>query len=108
MRSVSLFILSVAALAAPAAASDPVLGAAVQANVVAMTVDLTPAYANVKIEGGAGTLADGAVSRYRSGQVKALIPLSGKSAVGAVTSGGAAAGGAPAGGPAGGQGGEQN
>ncbi len=104
MRSVSLVLLSVAAMATPAAASDPDLGTAVQTNIVAMTVDLTPAYANVKIEGGAGTLADGAVSRYRSGQVKALIPLSGKSAVGAVTSGGGVAGGAPAaGGPGGGQ-----
>ena len=81
MRSVSL-ILVLAAIATPAAAIDRGLGLVTQNNLAAMAVDLNPAYAQVKIEGGAGTVADGAISRYRDGKVKPLLPLSGKSDVG--------------------------
>jgi hypothetical protein len=62
--------------------SDRGLGLVVQNNIAAMVVDLNPSYANVKIEGSDGLLADGAVTRYRQGRVKALIPLSGTSSLG--------------------------
>jgi hypothetical protein len=81
MRSVSLFLVLLVA-AAPAAAIDRDLGISVQTNIAAMTVDLTPAYANVPMEGTNGRLGDSAVSRYRAGQVKPLLPLSGKSDLG--------------------------
>lgn len=82
MRSVSLFLLFAAVAAAPTAATDKGLGLVVQNNIASMLVDPNPTWANVKIEGGAGTRADGALYRYRSGQVTPLMPLSGKSAVG--------------------------
>lgn len=88
MRRISLFVLLAAA--APAfAGQDAVLGTSVQANIVAMTVDLTPEYAGVKMEGTTGILAADAISRYRNGQVKPLLPLSGRSELGVA---GAAAG----------------
>jgi type IV pilus biogenesis protein CpaD/CtpE len=83
MRSVSLFLLLAAVAATPAAARDKGLGLVVQNNVAAMLVDPNPVWANVKIEGGDGTRADGALYRYRSGQVTPLMPLSGKSTIGA-------------------------
>lgn len=89
MRSVSLILL-LAATAVPAVAQDRQLGVSVQSNIAAMTVDLVPTYANVTMEGTAGVLADGAVSRYRNGRVKPLLPLSGKSEIGVA---GAAGGG---------------
>jgi hypothetical protein len=84
MHSVSLFLLLATVVAAPAIARDKGLGLVVQNNVAAMLVDPNPAWANVKIEGGAGTVADGAIFRYRSGQVTPLMPMSGKSTIGAV------------------------
>jgi hypothetical protein len=81
MRSFSLPLLLLVT-AAPAMAEDRKLGTAVQANIAAMTVDLTPAYANVAIEGSSGQLGDAAVSRYRAGQVKPLIQLNGRSELG--------------------------
>jgi type IV pilus biogenesis protein CpaD/CtpE len=82
-----LLVALMISLAGPAAADDkPVsdkgLGLVVQNNIAAMVVDLTPSYANVKIEGSDGLLADGAVTRYRTGRVKALIPFSGRSNLG--------------------------
>ncbi|WP_164155971.1 hypothetical protein [Sandarakinorhabdus rubra] len=97
MRNVSplaaMTALAVAALAVPAAAQDKELGLVVQNNVAGMLVDPNPDYANVKIEGGGGIVTGGAVSRYRAGRVKPLIPLSGKSEIGATQTqqGGAAA-----------------
>ncbi|MEI6486186.1 MAG: hypothetical protein WCO11_07940 [Sphingomonadales bacterium] len=85
----SLLLAVIAGLPAPAAAEDPKLGLVVQNNIAAMVVDMNPSYANVKIEGSDGALADRAMSRYRSGTVKALLPLSGTSNLG--QQGGAAA-----------------
>jgi hypothetical protein len=94
MRSVRLVLLaSLAAAALPAAARDRGLGLAVQNNIAAMTVDLTPNHAGARIEGGAGTNADGAVNRYRNGRVKPLLPLSGRSDLGNVALGPAGLGG---------------
>jgi hypothetical protein len=90
-----LLVALMVSLAAPAAAIDRGLGLVVQNNIAAMAVDLTPSYANVKIEGSDGLLADTAVTRYRTGRVKPLMPLSGASSLGNVGSPGAA-GGAPA------------
>ncbi len=74
-------IVSVAA-PATATAADRGLGLVVQNNIAAMAVDLNPAYANVKIEGTEGQLGDAAVTRYRAGRVKSLLPLSGTSNLG--------------------------
>ncbi|WP_156256137.1 hypothetical protein [Sandarakinorhabdus oryzae] len=95
----SLLLLALmVSVAAPAAAADKGMGLVVQNNIAAMTVDLTPSYANVAIEGGNGQLADAAITRYRQGKVKALLPLSGDSKLGQSQSGGAAAA-APTSGP---------
>jgi hypothetical protein len=90
-----LLVALMVSLAAPAAAIDRGLGLVVQNNIAAMAVDLTPSYANVKIEGSDGLLADTAVTRYRTGMVKPLLPLSGKSNLGDA-GGSSAAGGAAA------------
>lgn len=81
MRSVSLVLLLLST-AAPALADDRKLGTSVQANIAAMTVDLTPDYANVVMEGTSGRLGASSVSRYRAGQVKPLLRLDGKSELG--------------------------
>ena len=94
-----LLVALMISLAGPAAAddkqvSDKGLGLVVQNNIAAMAVDLTPSYANVKIEGSDGLLADGALTRYRTGRVKALMPLSGRSTLGDSSSATAAGAGA--------------
>lgn len=104
MRNLSLAVLTIgviaAVAAAPASAIDRALGTSVQANIVAMAVDLTPSYAGVKMEGTNGTGADGAVNRYRNGRVKPLLPLSGKaSETGSAAATGTAAQATQAGGP---------
>jgi hypothetical protein len=95
-----LLVALMISLAGPAAAADERhvgdkgLGLVVQNNIAAMAVDLTPSYANVKIEGSDGLLADSALTRYRTGRVKSLMPLSGRSNLGdasSATAGGAAA-----------------
>jgi hypothetical protein len=83
-----LLVALMVSLAGPAATKDKGLGLIVQNNIAAMTVDLTPSYANVAIEGGSGMLADTAVTRYRTGQIKQLRALSGESNVGAAGTGG--------------------
>jgi len=83
-----LLVALMVSLAGPAAAKDKGLGLIVQNNIAAMAVDLTPSYANVAVEGGSGMLADTAVTRYRTGQVKPLRALSGEASVGAAGSGG--------------------
>ena len=86
------FLLAAAALlAAPALATDKGLGLITQNNVAAMVVDLNPSYAGVPIEGSNGMLADNAITRYRTGRVKPLLPLSANPNLGAVTSGSGAA-----------------
>jgi hypothetical protein len=85
MRSVhsAVLALALAGLASsPASATDRGLGLVIQNNIAAMLVDPNPSYAGVKLEGTSGITADGALSRYRAGQVKPLIPLSGKSDLG--------------------------
>ncbi len=96
-----VLILALAAAAVPVAASarDKDLGRIVQNNIVAMAVDLNPAYAGVKIEGGDGMVAEAAATRYRTGRVKPLLPLSSTAAVGSASATGGAAGGAQAAGP---------
>lgn len=94
----SLLLLALmVSVAAPAAAADKGLGLVVQNNIAVMAVDLTPSYANVAIEGGTGMLADTAITRYRQGKVKPLLPLSGTSTLGQNQVAQAAA--APAAGP---------
>jgi hypothetical protein len=94
-----LLVALMISLAGPAAAepkvSDKGLGLVTQNNIAAMVVDLAPSYAGVKIESGDGLLADTAITRYRTGMVKPLLPLSGKSGLGD-TSGNSNAGGAAA------------
>lgn len=88
----SLLVLALMiSVAVPATATDKGLGLVVQNNIAAMAVDLTPSYANVKIEGGDGQLADAAVTRYRAGKVKPLVTLSGTSSLGQTTGGNATA-----------------
>ncbi|WP_310474665.1 hypothetical protein [Sandarakinorhabdus sp.] len=77
-----LLVALMVSLAAPAAADDKGLGLVTQNNIAMMTVDLTPSYAGIKIEGGNGMLADTALTRYRTGQVKPLRSLSGESKLG--------------------------
>jgi hypothetical protein len=77
-----LLVALMVSLAAPAAAEEKGLGLVNQNNIAAMTVDLTPSYAGVKIEGSSGMLADTAITRYRTGQVKPLRSLSGESRLG--------------------------
>ncbi|WP_017668120.1 hypothetical protein [Sandarakinorhabdus sp. AAP62] len=77
-----LLVALMVSLATPAAAEDKGLGLVTQNNVAAMVVDLNPSYANVQIEGSSGMLADAAITRYRTGRVKPLLPLSGKSELG--------------------------
>jgi type IV pilus biogenesis protein CpaD/CtpE len=93
-----LLVALMISLAGPAAAdpkvSDKGLGLVTQNNIAAMVVDLTPSYANVKIEGSDGLLADTAVTRYRTGKLKPLVPLSGRSELGGSSA--SAGGGAPA------------
>ena len=86
-------VMTAIVMASPAAASDPRLGLVTQNNVAAMLVDPNPTYANVKMEGTNGTTAAGAVSRYRAGNVKRLLPLSGRSDVGNAGGGGGGGGG---------------
>lgn len=88
--SVLLLALMVS-IAAPATATDKGLGLTTQNNIAAMVVDLTPSYANVKIEGSDGLVADSAITRYRTGRVKQLLPLSAGATLGTV--GGASRGG---------------
>ena len=88
-----LLVALMVSLAAQATASDKGLGLIVQNHIAAMAVDLTPSYANVKIEGSDGLLAEGAISRYRTGQVKALRQLSGTGNLGQTES--SASGAAP-------------
>lgn len=77
-----LLLELIVSVAAPATAADRGLGLVVQNNIAAMAVDLNPAYAKVKIEGTEGQLGDAAVTRYRAGRVKPLLPLSGTSNLG--------------------------
>ena len=96
-----LLVALMISLAGPAAADerhvgDKGLGLVVQNNIAAMAVDLTPSYANVKIEGSDGLLADSALTRYRTGRVKPLMPLSGRSNLGDASSTAAGAAGAQA------------
>lgn len=94
-----LLVALMISVAAPVTAQDRGLGLIIQNNVAAMVVDLNPSYANVKIEGSEGSLADAAITRYRTGRVKPLMPLSGNANLGQ-QQGGAAGGGQPApGGP---------
>ena len=83
-----LLLALMISVAAPAAAQDRGLGLTVQNNVAVMAVDLSPSYANVKIEGSDGMLADAAVTRYRTGKVKQLLPQSGTSGLGQQSGGG--------------------
>jgi hypothetical protein len=83
-----LLVALMVSLAGPAAAKDKGLGLIVQNNIAAMAVDLTPSYANVAIEGGSGMLADTAVTRYRTGQVKPLRALSSEASIGGASASG--------------------
>lgn len=85
-----LLVALMVSLAGPATAQDKGLGLVVQNNIAAMAVDLTPSYANLKIEGGDGMVADAALTRYRTGRVKPLLPLSGASGLGTAGAAGAA------------------
>lgn len=91
-----LIVALTVTVAAPVLAQDKGLGLVVQNNIAAMTVDLTPSYAGVKMEGGDGQVADNAVTRYRMGRVKPLQPLSATTNPGAANSPQGAAGGAGA------------
>lgn len=84
MHKAKILLASLLALgvAAEAGAADPKLGQSVQNNIIAMTVDLNPSYAGIKIEGGTGVLAETAITRYRSGRVTPLQSLGGTSAIG--------------------------
>lgn len=95
-----LLVALMISVAAPVTAQDRGLGLITQNNVAAMVVDLNPSYANVKIEGSDGSVADAAVTRYRTGRVKALMPLSGTGELGQQRGGAPAGAGQPApGGP---------
>jgi hypothetical protein len=76
------FIL-MAAAPAPYSPSDDGLGSTVDAIIAAQTIDMTPEYAGVPMEGSNGKRAADAYRRYLSGNVKKLLSVSGESKVGA-------------------------
>lgn len=86
IAAILLFAALPFAVAEPARSQDRGLGLVVQNNIAAMVVDMNPAYANVKIEGADGQIGDAAVTRYRTGRVKALTPLSGTTNLGTTAS----------------------
>lgn len=97
--TVMLLLAGAALLGAPAQAQDRGLGLVVQNNVNAQVVDLDPDYAGVPIEGGDGLKADTAITRYRTGRVQPLLPLSGTVNIGGAGGGGGSGAAQPASGP---------
>ncbi|WP_353198323.1 hypothetical protein [Sandarakinorhabdus sp.] len=96
----SLLLAGAALLGAPSLAQDRGLGLIVQNNIYAQLVDPNPDYAGVPIEGGNGLKADTALTRYRTGRVQPLLPLSGTVNIGGAGGGGGTSGAAqPASGP---------
>ncbi|WP_374387415.1 hypothetical protein [Sandaracinobacter sp.] len=89
-------LLLVAAISSPAVASeDKDFGCTVTQNVEVQTVDMNPRYAGTLMEGGVGKRSAAAVSRYMTGQIKALAQISGRSDLGSA-GGGNTAGADPA------------
>jgi hypothetical protein len=81
-------VLLMAATAPPYSATDPGFGATVENNIVAQVIDMTPDYAGVPPEGSDGKRSTDAYRRYRTGNVKKLLSVTGDSKVG--SQGGAA------------------
>lgn len=78
-------LLSVVALlaAAPAwADAERQLGATVNSNIVAQTIDMDPHYAGVLTEGGSGRRSADAVVRYKLGKLKPLLRADTRTEVG--------------------------
>ena len=81
-------LLLVAAISSPAVASeDKDFGCTVTQNVEVQTVDMNPRYAGTLMEGGVGKRSAAAVSRYMTGQIKALTQISGRSDLGSAGGG---------------------
>lgn len=87
-RITAIFVLTpamallVAAGPPPISRADPNFGLTVDANINAMTVDMTPEYAGVPMEGASGRRSADAYRRYQTGNVKKLLSVSGAAAVG--------------------------
>lgn len=81
-------LLILAAGAPPYSRTDPGLGATVENNIIAQVIDMTPEYAGVPPEGSEGRRSTDAYRRYKTGNVKKLLSVTGDSKVG--SQGGAA------------------
>ncbi len=81
-------LLLTAAGVPPLSPDDPLFGATVENNIVAQVIDMTPDYAGVPPEGSDGKRSTDAYRRYRTGNVKKLLSVTGDSKVG--SQGGAA------------------
>lgn len=76
------FMLAAAA-PGPYSPNDPGFGSSVTDMISTQAVDMTPEYAGVPIEGGNGKRATDAYRRYKNGNVKKLLSVTGEAAVGA-------------------------
>lgn len=74
--------LALAGLSVAAEAADPQLGITVQNNIALQAVDMNPRYAGAPMEGGNGQRSIDAYRRYLMGNVKDLVKMDGKAAVG--------------------------
>jgi hypothetical protein len=75
------FIL-MAAAPAPYSPKDAGLGSTVDNLIAAQTIDMTPEYAGIPMEGSNGQRAADAYRRYLSGNVKKLLSVTGTAEVG--------------------------
>jgi hypothetical protein len=88
-KHIALFMLApatsllMAAAPPPYSPSDPGFGATVENNIIAQVIDMTPEYAGVPAEGSDGRRSADAYRRYRTGNVKKLLSVTGDSKVGA-------------------------
>lgn len=76
-------LLLMAAGVPPYSPTDPGFGATVENNIVAQVIDMTPEYAGVPGAGSDGKRSTDAYRRYRTGNVKKLLSVTGDSKVGA-------------------------
>jgi glycine betaine/choline ABC-type transport system substrate-binding protein len=87
-RPIALLVLApvaallVAAGPAPYSRTDPGFGMTVETNIVAQTIDMTPHYAGVPLEGSDGRRSSDAYKRYQTGTVKKLLQSTGDAKVG--------------------------
>lgn len=72
----------IAAAPGPYSPTDPGMGSSVTNMISSQTIDMTPEYSGVPMEGSDGKRAVDAYRRYQSGNVKKLLSVTGQAAVG--------------------------